>query len=140
MMQIIVDPKVDDKFATYPEEVLIKMNFLRQLVIETASDSDWINRLEVTLKWNEPSFITNCGSTLRMDWKEKNPEQYAMYFQCTSRLVDTFKMIFGPKFMYEGNRALLFEMDSEIPVDELKSCIMACLTYHKVKHLATLGI
>ncbi len=87
-----------------------------------------------------PSFVTKSGSTLRMDWKEKSPDQYAMYFQCTSRLVDTFRIVFGHKFQYEGKRAIVFQLNQIVPEKELKACIKASLTYHNVKKLLTLGI
>lgn len=134
------NPKVNDIFVNYPDFVRDKMEFLKELVIETAEETEGISEMEMKLKWGEPSFITKTGSTLRIDWKEKSPDQYAMYFQCTSRLVDTFKMVFDDKFHYEGNRAIVFQLDQKIPVVELKECIKACLTYHKVKHLVTLGI
>ena len=75
-----------------------------------------------------------------MDWKEKTPDQYAMYFQCTSRLVDTFRLVFGRTFQYEGKRAIVFQINQKIPESELKACIKATLTYHNVKGLITLGI
>jgi len=132
--------QVHDVFASYPEIVREKMQFLRQLVIETAEETEGINELEETLKWGEPSFLTKNGSTLRMDWKEKTPNQYAMYFQCSTRLVNTFKMVFDKTFQYEGNRAIVFQLNQKIPVAELKQCIKATLTYHKVKDQLTLGI
>lgn len=133
------NPKVDEIFDNYPENVRKKMQYLRQLVLETADEED-IDELEETLKWGEPSFTTKNGSTLRMDWKEKSPHQYAMYFQCTSKLVDTFRMVFDHKFQFEGNRAIIFQLNQNIPEMELKKCIKATLKYHKVKHLHTLGI
>jgi hypothetical protein len=75
-----------------------------------------------------------------MDWKKKAPEQYQMYFKCTSRLVETFKLVFGDLFTYEKNRAIIFQLEQEIPVLELKKCIKATLIYHKVKNDLTLGI
>ncbi|NMM47714.1 DUF1801 domain-containing protein [Marinigracilibium pacificum] len=134
------NPKVNDVFDHYPDNVKSKMNFLRELVIQTAEETSDINELEETLKWGEPSFITKIGSTLRMDWKSKSPDQYAMYFQCTSRLVSTFKIVYRDTFKFEGNRAIIFNLNDEIPVPELKECIKAALTYHKVKNLITLGI
>ena len=133
-------PKVNEIFAGYPDTVRDKMQFLRELVIETAEETTGVDELEETLKWGEPSFVAQNGSTLRMDWKEKTPNQYAIYFQCTSRLVDTFRMVFNHKFQYEGNRAIVFQLNQKVPVAELKECIKATLTYHKVKHLITLGI
>lgn len=40
------------------------MQFLRELVIETAGETHGVDVLEETLKWGEPSFITKNGSTL----------------------------------------------------------------------------
>ncbi len=124
----------------YPEHIRPKMQFLRELVIETAKEIPEIKELEETLKWGEPSFIAKKGSTLRMDWKAKTPGQYQMYFKCTSRLVETFKLVFGELFEYEKNRAIIFQLDEEIPVAELKACIAATLMYHKVKDDETLGL
>jgi len=139
-LKVIKIPKVDEIFANYPESVREKMQLLRDLVMETAQETAGIDTLEETLRWGEPSYITKIGSTLRMDWKAKTPNQYAMYFQCTSLLVDTFRMVFGNTFQYDGNRALVFSLNQIIPEIELKQCIRAALTYHKIKHLKTLGM
>ncbi|SHF27404.1 protein of unknown function (DU1801) [Arenibacter palladensis] len=139
-LKLITSPKVDAVFANYPGFVRDKMQSLRELVIETAEETEEVYKLEETLKWGEPSFVTKDGSTLRMDWKEKTPDQYAMYFHCTSRLVDTFRLVFNHKFQYEGKRAIVFQLNQKIPKAELKECIKAALTYHKVKELITLGI
>jgi len=127
-------------FANYPDSVRSKMFELRELIIETAEEIDGLTNLEETLKWGEPSYITKHGSTLRMDWKSKAPDQYAMYFKCTSRLVETFRAVFKNDFEFEGNRAIVFQLKDRIPKKELKECIKATLTYHKVKQLPTLGI
>lgn len=116
------------------------MKILRELVLEVAENHPEIENLEETLKWGEPAYLSKKGSTLRMDWKEKSPDQYALYFQCTTSLVETFKQVFGPLFRYEGNRAILFSLDEDLPLDEIKSCIQASLTYHRVKNQTDLGI
>ncbi|WP_298263039.1 DUF1801 domain-containing protein [uncultured Lutibacter sp.] len=139
-LKLKTNPKVEVVFANYPSFVRDKMQHLRKLIIETAEETEEITVLEETLKWGEPSYITKNGSTLRIDWKEKSPNQYAMYFQCTSRLVDTFRLIFDHKFQYEGKRAIVFQLNQKIPEVELKECIKAALIYHKVKSLITLGI
>ena len=116
------------------------MLLLRSLILETADDIAQISDLEETLKWGEPSYLTKHGSTIRMDWKSKMPDQYAMYFKCTSRLVETFKLSYNDRFEFEGKRAIVFQLEDEIPKEALKNCIKAALTYHKVKHLPTLGL
>lgn len=139
-LKIKTDPSFKKKLADYPDVVRDKMQFLRDLVVETAQEQDEITELEETLKWGEPSFLTKNGSTLRMDWKQKAPDQYAMYFKCTSRLVETFKIIFQDKFEYQKSRAIVFQLDDKVPTKELKQCIKATLLYHKVKEDATLGL
>ncbi|WP_289024248.1 DUF1801 domain-containing protein [uncultured Salegentibacter sp.] len=134
------DPRVNEVFANYPDFVRDKLQHLRELVIETAEETEGVTVLEETLKWGEPSFVTKNGSTLRMDWKEKTPDQYAMYFQCTSRLVNTFRLVFDDKFQFEGKRAIVFQLNEKIPELELKECIRASLIYHNVKEQITLGI
>ena len=139
-MKVTTTPEVDAVFAAYPDFVRDEMQRLRKLVIDTAKETPGVTELEECLKWGEPSFVTKNGSTLRMDWKEKRPDQYALYFKCTSRLVDTFRLVFDHDFQYEGKRAIVFQIKQKIPIEELKKCIRAALTYHKVKHLETLGI
>lgn len=139
-LKLKVNPKVEEVFVNYPNRVRHKMQGLKELVIATAKETEGLDELEITLKWGEPSFISEYGSTIRMDWKARTPNQYVLYFQCTSRLVDTFRLVFGSKFQYEGKRALIFQMDQKIPNAELKACIKAALRYHKVKDQMTLGI
>ncbi len=139
-LRIKTDPKFETKFATYPDFVGGKLQFLRALIIETAKEITEIETIEETLKWGEPSFVTKQGSTLRIDWKEKLPDQYQMYFKCTSRLVVTFRLVFGELFEYEKNRAIFFKINQEVPIPALKQCIKASLMYHKVKKEVTLEL
>jgi hypothetical protein len=139
-LKIQTNPDVELVFNNYPDSVRSKMFALRKLVLDTAKEIDGITKLEENLKWGEPSYLTKNGSTLKMDRKAKNPEQYALYFKCTSRLVETFRLVFNNTLKYEGNRAIVFQLDDEIPTDIIKKCIKSTLTYHKVKHLPSLGL
>ena len=133
-------PEVKKVFRQYPVQVRKKMEKLRELVLVTASEIEGVNSIEETLKWGEPSYISKHGSTIRMDWKPKNPEQYALYFKCTSELVPSFKSIYTDQLTFEGNRAVIFGLEDELPIAALKKCIAAALRYHKVKHLPALGM
>ena len=119
-LKVKTNIEFEAKLRSYPDFVRDKMYYLRELVKETAAEIPEVIELEETLKWGEPSFMTKNGSTLRMDWKEKTPDQYQMYFKCTSRLVETFKLVFGNHFQYEKNRAIVFRIDQKIPMRELK--------------------
>ncbi|MCW8933228.1 MAG: DUF1801 domain-containing protein [Gammaproteobacteria bacterium] len=139
-MEVITSNEVTKKIEKYPKDAQIKLEFLRSLIIETASEIESINKIEEALKWGEPSFISKTGSTIRIDWKENNPEQYFMYFNCKTKLVDTFKERYKNTFKFEANRAIIFNMHETIPVDELKHCIALSLTYHSIKNKPLLGI
>jgi hypothetical protein len=138
-MNKIGNPDVAEIFDSYPEHIRKKMLFLRQLVFDTALETDGIGEIEEATKWGEPSYVAKGGSTLRMDWKNSNPTQYAMYFHCKTKLIDTFKELYKDKFKYEGNRAIVFDENDEIPVEALKHCIALSLTYHSRKNLPMLG-
>jgi len=144
-MKLVTNSEVNRVIESHPQPVKNKLLFLRDLIIETASQIDEIKNLQETLKWGEPSYITKQGSTIRINAKKarhKNiaPDQVAMYFNCKTKLVDTFREIYGDVFSFEGNRAIVFECDSIVPVDELKHCIELALIYHRIKHLALLGV
>lgn len=120
------------KFDAYPPPVRRKLLALRELVLRTAAAIPEVGAVEETLKWGEPAYVpkNRAGSTVRMDWKAKAPEQYAMYFLCTTNLVETFRTMFPNDFRFEGNRALVFGLDERVPMDALSVCIAASLTYH----------
>ena len=139
-LQVKSDPAVQSVFEGYPASVRDKLLNLRRLILETAKEIEGITFIEETLKWGEPSYLTTCGSTIRMDWKAKNPQEYAMYFKCTSKLLPAFRLAYADLFKFEGNRAIVFGIDDAIPEPPLKKCIAAALTYHKVKHLSMLGM
>jgi hypothetical protein len=63
-----------------------------------------------------------------------------MYFHCKTRLVDTFKVLYADSFHFEGNRAIIFNVDDKIPIEALKHCITLSLTYHHRKNLPLLGV
>ncbi len=132
-------PDVDAKFDSYPEKIKAKLHVLRSLIIETATEIGTIREIEETLKWGEPSYLVKKGSTIRIDWKQKTPTYYSMYFKCTSKLVPTFKKLFGAKFTYEKTRAIRFRLDEDLPKEELKVCIELALMYHLIKDKPLLG-
>ncbi len=134
------DAVVEEKFNSYPIAVKPKMKALRKLVLEAAAEIPDLGPLEETLKWGEPSYLAKKGSTLRMDWKAKAPDQYALYFKCTSKLVQTFRVVYGDSFNYEKNRAIVFGLKERLPKRKVKKCIKAALTYHSVKHKELLGL
>ena len=120
-------------FDAYPPEPRRKLLALRELIFKTAAATDGVGELEETLKWGEPAYLTGktkSGSTVRIGWKKSAPTQYAMYFNCQTDLIETFRTLFPADFCFEGNRAIVFEQDGRVPTASLVFCIAAALTYH----------
>jgi hypothetical protein len=128
----IEKPEVAEVFNNYPGHIRQKLIFLRQLVLDTDSERTGVGILEESLKWGEPSYLTKGGSTIRMDWKKSKPDRYALYFNCQTKLVGTFKEVFGDRLKFEGNRAIVFYQNDEIPIDEVKRCILLALTAENI--------
>lgn len=57
-MQLTTNPKVKVVFNNYPKEVKQQMLKLRELVLKTANEIHGLDKLEETLKWGEPSYLT----------------------------------------------------------------------------------
>lgn len=129
---------VEEKFKTYPPVIKNKLVAIRELILLEAKEHK-LGNVEETLKWGEPSYLIKGGSTVRIDWKKKTPDQYAIYFNCNTTLVDTFKELYSDLFRFEGNRAIVFGVQDPIDKKALRHCIRLALTYHKVKHLPLLG-
>ncbi len=141
-MQMIENPDVAAVFERYPKSVRKRLMHLRRLILATASETGGVGKLEETLKWGEPSYVTTeskSGSTVRLGWKKSNPHQYALHFHCSTTLVETFREIYRDSLAFEGNRSIVFDEQDEVPESELKHCIALALTYHRVKHLPMLG-
>jgi Domain of unknown function (DU1801) len=130
------DPRVEAHFDRYPTAVKQKMLALRELVFAVAAQNEAIGALQETLKWGEPAYLTTLtrsGSTLRMDWKPKAPEQLALYFNCKTGLVDTFRSLFPKDFQFEGHRAIVLTLSEPLRKKELQFCMAAALTYYLKK-------
>ena len=135
-MRLVQPPDVAKTFDRYPAGVRKKLLALRTLIIEVAAQTAGVGPLEESLKWGEPAFVTaasKSGSTIRIAWKKAKPNQYAMYFNCQTTLIDSFKTMFPTTFKFEGNRALLFDEREDVPVEALRICVEMALTYHSKK-------
>lgn len=129
---------VKQKIRDYPENAQIALNRIRGLIFEVA-DSYEIDDIEESLKWGEPCYSSKLGSPIRMDWKLKTPDQYFLYFNCQTKLVDTYREIYADTLEFQGNRAIALNLAEPLPEDAIKHCIALALNYKKIKHLPLLG-
>jgi hypothetical protein len=134
-MRRFSDSGVASAFKAYPPGIRAKLMALRELVFDTAQRTAGVGRLSETLKWGQPSYLTEetgSGTTVRID-RLKAGDGYAAYFHCQSGLIGQFRELYPDTFRYEGKRAIVFAAGDRVPAKELRHCIALALTHHARK-------
>lgn len=126
-------PEIQNKFAAYPVEAQRQLEAVRRLIF-TVADENALGAVEETLKWGEASYLVKGGTTIRIDWKRKDPDVVKVYFHCQTTLIETFKEIYRNEFEYEGKRAIVIPLDSDVGEGPLGHCLQMALKYHSLKH------
>ena len=127
------DAKVAAVFKAYAPDVRARLMALRETVFEVAAVTPGVGPLTETLKWGQPSYLTEetgSGTTVRIDRLKGDAGGYAVYFHCQSGLVGQFRELYPDTFAYEGERAILFGPTTRVPARELRHCIALALTHH----------
>jgi hypothetical protein len=127
------DPAVAAVFEAYPPEVKDRLLRLRDLIFETAAETDGVGAIEETLKWGQPSYLTpetKSGTTIRIDRHKSGEGRTALFFHCQTHLIDTFREMFRGDLAFEGNRAVVLGPQDDVPEEVLRHCIAMALTYH----------
>jgi hypothetical protein len=122
-------------FKAYPRDLRARLMALRELVFDAAARTEGVGRLTETLKWGQPSYLTEetgSGTTVRID-RLKAGDGYAVYFHCQSGLLGQFRELYPDTFKYEGKRAIVFEAGDRVPARELRHCLALALTHHARK-------
>lgn len=130
--------EVQEKIAAYPEAAQVALLEIRSIVFDIVQQQD-LGEIEETLKWGEPSYLVKGGSTVRFDWKEKTPQHGYIFFNCKTKLVDTFRELYSGDLEFQGDRAIVLNLNEPIPKVILQHCIELSLTYKSIKDLPLLG-
>lgn len=123
-------------FEAFPDPVGKSLMAVRSLIFETAEAMDGVGPVTETLKWGEPAYLTaktRSGSTIRLGVPKSDPNRAAVFFNCNTTLVPTFRDRFPTAFDYLGNRALLLPGDQNAARDVLGLCLAMALRYHMTK-------
>ena len=127
---------VEAVFANYPCDVRTRLLQLRRLILDTADATAGVGKLEETLRWSEPSYLTTAsrsGSMVRIHWKPVDGAHCRMYFHCATNLVGTFRALYPTELGYEGNRAILVPRRGAMPTNAHRHCFTLALTYHSAR-------
>lgn len=128
-----VPPAVAAALAQHAAAIRMRLLQVRDLIYVVAAETDGVGPLTETLKWGEPAYLTEAsksGTTIRLGAIESAPGQCAVFFNCKTTLVATFRVHFGCNFTFEDNRALLIPTVGDLPTEPLALFLRAALTYH----------
>lgn len=127
---------VERAFNAFPAEIRAPLLALRELILATAASTPGVGRVEETLKWGEPAYLTpetKSGSTVRIGAVKGEPSQYALFVNCQTTLVETFHQTYPGLFAFDGSRAIVLGVDDDVPRAALGHCIALALRYHADK-------
>lgn len=120
----------------YPAAAKKRLLAIRELVFETAAKHPEVGTVTETLKWGEPAYLTQetgSGSTIRIDFKEKDPEHVSLFFNCQTTLVGQMRREFPGEFSYVENRQVKIPLSGRLPKRVLSKCLAMALMYHRNK-------
>ena len=130
------DAPVQAVFEAYPPAVRAALLDLRRLILETAAATPGVGPLTEALRWKQPSYLTDqskSGTTIRIDVLKGSADGYALYVNCKTTLLESYRHFYPDAFRFEGQRAILFSAKAPPPDAALRHCIALALTYHQAK-------
>ena len=122
---------VELAFNEMPSSARDQILALRDLIYEVSRENSQIGKLTETLKWGQPSYLTEIsksGTTLRLGYTKTN-QAPALFVTCHATLASEFKTFYPDEFGYEGERVLYLKNSVEENREALKHCIGLALTY-----------
>lgn len=122
----------------YPEAVRAALLEIRNLILETAAETEGVGQVVETVKWGQLSYLTErpkSGTTIRIDRDTSGEGDIALYVNCQSSLVSEWRGLF-PELTFGGDRSLHLSLANPLPVPELRQMIQMALTYHSRKKAA----
>ena len=130
---IPLPPEIAQTFDSYPAAPRARLMQLRAAIFAEA-DACAAAPLTETLKSGEPAYLTEAtktGSTIRLAWKPKTPEDCLLLVNCRTSLIEQFRAVLPDDIAIEGKRALRIPATGDWPEDAIRACLRLALTYHK---------
>jgi hypothetical protein len=122
--------KAYDRFDALVAKRLLE---IRQLIFELAEQDDQIGKITETLKWGEPSYLTEqskSGTTIRLSKVKDEANYCGIYVHCQTRLISEFRDSFADALEFSGNRAVLIDVSKPLEETPVRMFLQKALTYH----------
>lgn len=126
------DEAVAKVFEGFPEAERATLLSLRALIFEVATETPGVGDLHETLKWGQPSYLTNetkSGTTIRLGLAKSGST--GIFTHCQTSVISDFLELAPGDIKADGNRGILFASD-EMPDKALMTLLIRrALTYHQ---------
>lgn len=119
---------VFERFSPDARKALLE---IRQLIFDTAEADASIGPLDETLKWGQPAYRPKNGAGTTVRLGQPKSGGCAIYVPCQTTVISDFQTIFPDGFLYDKNRAVLFDTDMPLNPKAIHPLIHAALTYHQ---------
>ncbi len=111
---------------------------LRDMIFETAEARPEIGKIEETLRWGQPAYLTpqtKAGTTIRLG--QHKSARFALFVHCQSRVIPEYLAAYPMWDRVDGTRAVLFDHATEIDPLRHGWLIEQALTYQLRKKPTT---
>lgn len=128
-----MDEQINAAYDRFDDLVRKRLFEIRHLIFDIAGDHDEIGPVTETLKWGEPSYLTEkskSGTTVRLSNVKDYPDHCGIYVHCQTRLIGEFRDSFGDELEFSGNRAVLIDVNKPLNETLIKMFLHKALTYH----------
>lgn len=125
---------VERTFESADREARKGLLTLRALIFESAKALPQAGRVEETLRWGQPAYLTpdtKAGTTLRLGPHKQ--ARFALFVLCQSRVIPDYIAAFPAWDRIDGTRAVLFDCAEEVEPLRHGWLIRHALTYHLAK-------
>lgn len=130
----VSNPDVKATFESYPQDIRLPLEELRDTIFEVAAALTGIGPIEESLKWGQPAYRPvrpRVGTTLRVGPVEtETGPGYGLFVPCQTSLIADFRKLYRDSIRHSGNRALVFSVGEIPPPAPLQHFIAMALTYH----------
>lgn len=128
-----MDEQVRKAYDRFDALVAKRLLEIRLLIFELAELDDQIGVITETLKWGEPSYLTEqskSGTTIRLSKVKDEANYCGIYVHCQTRLISEFRDSFADALEFSGNRAVLIDVNKPLEETPVKMFLQKALTYH----------
>ena len=129
-------PDIREAFDKFDAPVRTRLLTLRSMIFAVAAETPCVGRLQETLKWGQPAYVTaetGSGTTMRLGCDRKESGIAKLYVPCQTSLIEQFRAHYGALLCFSGNRAVVPGTMKPDEQDALRHCIALALTYHATR-------